>query len=471
MSTEAPSRGRPRSARRFRARLVGTVLVLALVAAVSAVVGAGQGPRLSRVSYSATDLVTKAAQRVILSANQRVAPVRARDVSVTPRAAFSVSTSGNAIALEFAGPLRYDASYRVVVRGVTAAGRSVPATLRTSVRTGTTSVLSLLPARTSGAPDRIVRRPLDGAGNTVLDAASDIAEFQRLGRYLVVLRTDTDRQSSIDLVPASGTGAVEHIQMPTRSGRASSLHVADDGAAFGFVFDATSGGRTVSSGLYLVPLSGTHLPMPVRPDGTIADRTTASPVGVGQWAFVPRTESALVRTDDDDLLLVDTTGTAKPVRLGAATSLHGFVGTGTTAIVETGTGIERLDLATGRTSALNVPADVPTDGYLGRIAALTPSTYLRVVGDLRADGTVAAHVERVAGATATTLPIVVAADAAVTGLCPSPNAQLVAVLTRSPAGESVLVADASSGAIEATIEASTVDWCGAVPSGPDDTAG
>ncbi len=36
-------------------------------------------------------------------------------------------------------------------------------------------------------------------------------------------------------------------------------------------------------------------------------------------------------------------GRNDPVRLGSATYLHGFVGSGTTAVVETGTGIVRLD--------------------------------------------------------------------------------------------------------------------------------
>ena len=66
------------------------------------------------------------------------------------------------------------------------------------------------------------------------------------------------------------------------------------------------------------------------------------------------------------------------------------LGTGTTAVVETGTGIERLDLTDGSKSALQAPAASTDAAVLGRIAQLSDDTYLRVLGDVRSDGTIAA---------------------------------------------------------------------------------
>lgn len=128
---------------------------------------------------------------------------------------------------------------------------------------------------------------------------------------------------------------------------------------------------------------------------------------VGQWAYVPRTESALVRTGSDDLVLVDMSGRADAVRLGSATYLHGFVGSGTTAVVETGTSIERLDLTDGAKTALRAPAASTDAAVLGRIAPLTDDTYLRLLGDVRSDGTVSARIVRVDGERASRLPVTI----------------------------------------------------------------
>jgi len=476
MSTDQPMAGRTRrpATRRFRRRFLAVVVVLALVAALSAVIGAGQGPRLRDVSYSGTDLVTQPAQRVILTANQSVEAVHARDVTVSPRAAFTVSTSANAIAIQFSGPLQYQRAYRIAVRDVRAPGQAARATLTTTIRTGTTSVLSLLPGA-DGGDDRIVRRALAGTDTTTVFRSSGIEEFARVGRFVVVVRNDAAGHSSIDLVPLAAGGAepVEHVLLPTETGTVSALHVADDGAAFGFVYADTTTGQSRDVGLYVVDMGGTHLPAPVLPDGRVgaAERRAgaagadAVPMTVSQWGFVPRTESALVRSGTNDLFLVDATGGRAAVRLGSATYLHGFVGTGTTAVVETGDAIERLDLSTGRTSGLPAPAGATDAEYLGRIAAISADTYLRLVGQVRNDGTLDARVIRVQGSRVRTLPVPAGSSAAITGVCPSPNGQLAAVLTRSSDGPLVLIVDTRSGALDASIAATTTAWCQAIPSG------
>lgn len=330
MSTD--TRARPRN--RFRRRLVATVLVLVVVGTAAAVVGSNQGPRLRDVSYDAGGLVARPAQRVILTANQAVERVTAADVRVSPAAAHTVTSSGNTIAVEFAGPLAYDRSYEITVAGVRAPGQQATSDLRTSIRTGSTDVLALVPGA-PGEDDRVVRRSLDAGGATTVYRAAGISEFVRLGRSLVVVH-GTDAGSSVDIVPLAGgvqdeDAPVEHLTLPTSDGRVTALHAADDGASFGFEYADTSTGQSRNVGLYVVDMTGTHLPTAIAADGkpTIG----AVPMTVGQWAYVPRTESALVRTGSDDLVLVDMSGRADAVRLGSATFLHGFVGSGTTAVV------------------------------------------------------------------------------------------------------------------------------------------
>lgn len=158
MSTERTDRTDRRPVtRRFHRRYLAVVLVLAVVAALAAVVGSQQGPRLRDVSYDASGLVSRPAQRVILTANQALQQVSAADVRVTPAAAHTVTSSGNTIAVEFAGPLAYDRDYTVTVANVRAPGQRATAVLTAAIRTGSTDVLALVPGA-GGAKDRIVRR-------------------------------------------------------------------------------------------------------------------------------------------------------------------------------------------------------------------------------------------------------------------------------------------------------------------------
>ncbi|MGN8048399.1 hypothetical protein ACTJKO_01820 [Curtobacterium sp. 22159] len=457
---------RVRPGKRFRRRLVATMLVFLVVGTTAAVVGSQQGPRLREVSYDASGLVSRPAQRVILTANQALQAVTPDDVRVSPAAAHTVTSSGNTIAVEFAGPLAYDRSYEISVVGVRAPGQRATSDLRTSIRTGTTDVLALVPG-TGGGKDRIVDRPLGPGGTTTVYSGTGISEYARLGRFLVVV-SGTATGSSVDIVPLSrgvqDEGApVEHLTLPTARGRVTALHAADDGASFGFQYADTAAGQSRDVGLYVVDMTGTHLPTAISSSGEPV--VGATPMSVGQWAYVPRTESALVRTSSDDLLLVDMSGRSDVVRLGSATYLHGFVGTGATAVVETGTGIERLDLTDGERAALPTPAGSTEASYLGRIAQLTDDSYLRVVGDVRPDGTLAQRIVRVAGGRTSTLVDSVPEDASVTAVCPSPNGQFAAVATRSATGALVSIVDASSGALEASVAAASVDWCNGLPSG------
>ncbi|WIB60634.1 hypothetical protein DEJ13_02055 [Curtobacterium sp. MCLR17_007] len=456
-------------ATRFRRRFVAVVLVLVVVAVLAAVVGSQQGPRLKAVSYDASGIVSRPAQRVIITANQALQRVTASDVRVSPAAAHTVTSSGNTVAVEFSGPLEYDRDYTVTVADARAPGQAATADLRATIRTGSTDVLALVPAA-DGGDDRIVRRSLDASGATTVYRGEGITGYVRLSRALVVMRDSAVGDSRIDIVPLRNgvedrDAPVEHLTMPSSRGSASALHASDDGASFGFQYADTATGQSRDVGLYVVDMTGTHLPQPIAADGK--PTTGAVPMTVTQWAYVPRTESALVRTGSDELFLVDMSGRVDAVRLGSATYLHGFVGTGTTAVVESGTGIQRVDLTDGKRTAITAPAGSTDAAYLGRIAQLTDETYLRTVGSVRSDGTIASRIVRVDGARASRLPVSIPDDATLTAVCPSPNGEFVALETKSSGASLVSVVDATSGALEASLAGEDVDWCGALPSGDE----
>jgi hypothetical protein len=472
MTPETPrdSRARRSAGHGLRRRFVVVLTLIVLIGAAAAVVGSTQGPRLRAVSYSADDLVAKPAQRVILTANQVVDGVTARNVRITPSAPHTVISSGNAITVEFTGPLAYDEQYRITVTGVRAPGQNAASSLSTTIHTGTADVLALEKGAT-GTEDRIVRRRLAGAGDQVVYAAPGITGFAAVGRSIIVVRDGADHDSRLDLVALGPHGAastsipVERISLPSPAGHVSALHVAADGASFGFVYADTSSGRSERVGLYVVDLTGTHMPVPIDRAGDA--EAGAAPISVAQWGYVPRSESALVRTADDDLMLVDMSGRVHARRLGSATYLHGFVGAGTTAVVETGAGIHLLDLSDGHRSRLPAPPAVTDPTFRGRIAAITDTSYLRLVGGLRSDGSVDAHLVRVDGDAAHTLATALPADGSITSVCPSPNGQFAAVSTRSDSSALITIVDSRSGALEASISGTTVDWCEALPSGDD----
>ena len=127
----------------------------------------------------------------------------------------------------------------------------------------------------------------------------------------------------------------------------------------------------------------------------------------------------------------------------------------------------QLDLTDGRRTALPAPAASTDQPYLGRIAPLAEGRYLRLVGSTRADGTLAARVVRVDGARASRLAVTIPDDASVTAVCPSPNGQFVALATRSADGALVSVVDTASGALEASLAGTAIDWCSALPTGDE----
>ncbi|WNY33420.1 hypothetical protein Q9Q99_15250 [Curtobacterium flaccumfaciens] len=421
------------------------------------------------MSYDATGLVTRPAQRIILTANQALQKVDAADVRVSPAAAHTVTSSGNTIAVEFCRAAGLRPRLHRHGRGCPGAGTTCdvrpdggdPHRQHRRARPGPRAGRREGPHRPALPRRRRRHDRLRGHRDQRVRPARPLAGGrERHGRQLLRRHRGAERRRAGRRRPPSSTSP---CRRPRGGSRRSTSRTT--GPRSGFEYADTSTGQSRNTGLYVVDMTGTHMPTAIAANGK--PKTGAVPMTVGQWAYVPRTESALVRTGSDDLVLVDMSGRADPVRLGSATYLHGFVGTGTTAVVETGTGIERLDLTDGSKSALQAPAASTDAAVLGRIAQLSDDTYLRVLGDVRSDGTIAARIVRVDGGRASRLPVTIPEDASVTAVCPSPNSQFVAVATKSANGELVSIVDAASGALEASIDAGSVDWCGALPSGDE----
>ena len=287
---------------------MAVVVVLALLCGGFAVLGYVQGPKLSSAQVDTTLVTERPGQQLRLVANQPLAEVDAADVSVTPAADFTVTTSGSVVAVEFAAPLAYAARYVVEIGGVTNRVDDQAATLRYEFTTGTPPIFYL---DRGDSGDEIVRTTLRGTERTVVYAAPRIQQFALLGTAAAAVTTELDDGTSALELVSFDDGGVEPIGLPA-AGVVDRLDAASDGVTIAFTL-------TTADGLYNDSLLMLNLdqgrdiePVPAL-DGT--------PLRVSTAFFVPGGVVLAAHDERDEaVVLVDTaTGTVTP--LGTYTSL------------------------------------------------------------------------------------------------------------------------------------------------------
>ena len=284
------------------------MVVLALLCTGFAVLGYVQGPKLSSAQVDTDQVTARSGQQLRLFANQPLAAVRADDVTITPAADFSVTTSGSVVAVEFEQPLLYAAHYVVTVDGVTSEFDDQSSTLRYEFTTGSQPLYYLDRGETT---DEIVRTAVNGNERTVVYSAPRIQEFALLGTTAAVSADAGDGTSTLSLV-SFDDGGVEPIALPV-PGVVEQLHAADDGVTIGFAFSTADGAYNhtlmtldFEAGRDIVPAAAL--------DGT--------PLTVSNWFFIPGgvTLAAQNRADESVLLVDTSTGAVTP--LGTFRSLE-----------------------------------------------------------------------------------------------------------------------------------------------------
>jgi hypothetical protein len=282
--------------------------VLALLCAGFAVLGYAQGPKLSSAQIDIDQVTTRSGQQLRLFANQPLAEVKAADVTITPAAEFSVTTSGAIVAVEFEQPLFYAADYVVTVEGVRSKFDDQASTLKYEFTTGSPPLYYLDRGETT---DEIVRTEVKGNERSVVYSAPRIQEFVLLGATAAVSTDAGDGTSALSLVSFED-GGVEPINLPA-PGVIENLHAADDGVTIGFTLSTADG--TYADTLMTLNFESGRDILPVKAlDG--------SPLAVANWFFIPGgvTLAAQNRADEGVLLVDTSTGGVTP--LGTFTSLE-----------------------------------------------------------------------------------------------------------------------------------------------------
>jgi hypothetical protein len=349
------------AARVFRRAFAATVTTLVVLVFVFLALGYLQGAKLSSGQVDPAVVVAQPGQQLRLFANQSVANVTTKQVSVTPVTKVTASSQGADISVQFANRLDYGTTYTVTIKNVRSLYGQRSTTFRYSFTTASAS-LYYLDRAAPGADDpldTIVQTGLAGRSDKVVYSARHIQSFAPFPGALAVVTLNDDNTSSLSLVSLKG-GGVESVLLPTTGviddvqsdaeagilGFTFTSEIPSNGAAAGDVAssDGTQGAQ-YSNTLMTVDFNTTHTVQPVL-------GANREPIQVRSWYFLPGGSTMVVQGLDGSLTSMDPTIPGKPVALGAFSP--------------PGAGDPALSLAKGKATRFDVSL-VLDDGQKSRI--------------------------------------------------------------------------------------------------------
>lgn len=471
MSTEirvaASARRLERARRSYRRTVALTLGGLVAASAVLGTVGAFRGPGLASWSVSAASAVERPGQRLILSADQGLAPVGVDDVEIEPAAPFDVESTGSAVTVRFTGTLDAATTYRVAVAARSSATGIAE---RLAVEFQTPDLELTVLARDPAGPDEVRRRTLGAAAPEVLYSADRIQEFALTARGVAAIVLDDSEPSGRLVVREEGRDLDREVVAPL-PGRLGGLGASPTGDLVGFVVTPEPSDDPEASEPRLAILDLAD------PSGvpTVVTGLDGDPVAVLDWVFVPGTTALVVQAFDESLLLVDPVAGTPPTPLGQHAELRGFLpGTLRLVVADPAAG-STIDLRSGETVTLDLPADgLGDDVYPGDLVALDEESYVEDVSRVApGDGFRLDPVVLAVSRTGAELLLDPEPGIVVSRLCPSPNGQYVAIELLDPAGDpdgypflpgrsgtTTVVVDVASGATAASVVGAQASWCG-----------
>lgn len=474
MSPEV-SRSSRNVSRRFARRLHGTIAILALLAGALTVANFAQGPRLASAEINLQEAVARGGQRLLLTANQSLAPVNAKQVAIEPKTGVTTTTAGSAITVQFTGILRYNTTYTVGVTGVEGTSDNARSTLTYSFTTPDIHILSLQrDKRVDSAghklPDTIRRTTLLGRGDgEVVFSAPRIQEYAALSSALAVVSLGNDATTSLQIVPLSG-GETMQIPVPI-SGSVANLHAAESQHLIGYTVTSapTAEGRRYQDTPFVYDLND--------PSGIPKEVTGLDglPLDVTDLAFVPDTASLVAQTDDQSLFLIDVLGGNTLTPLGQHAEMRGFIPGTKELIVADPTHGSTINLANGITTTLHLSESVLAGtADPGRLALLDEhGRYAQVFNWETAGATELASAITVTDHRSSDIVYKPPPDSThISDYCVSPNGQYLAVETISAEGlpdgypnlpassaMTTVLIDLTTGTSTRSVSGFLPDWC------------
>ena len=451
--------------RRFPLILGAVIGVLVVVVAGFGVITLLQGPRVSSVKIDAQSAIDASGTRMIITASQPLAKVDPKQVSVSPKAPFTVDTSGRNLGIRFTVPLDDDTNYTVTVKDATGTDKQRQSTLQASFQTPKSTIFLL--QRKAKGDDTIFITDLGGKNAVPVVQHEKIDDFRATADHLVVA---TEKDGISELLVMDRKGKNQRALKLPGPGFLSNLQVSERGNLVGYTFtdkgiSATSGRASI---LVTQSLTGDGEPQIVK----IGDKMPS----ISQWAFVPDSSSVLF-IDFSGALFVQDRGDTKaaPTALGSAQTVEGISRGTYTAIVSRGNDLVELNLADGSEKPL--AASTPDFGVPGTIAPF-PGGTLRQVATRDANGLPTGQIVTRVGddGKATKLFSVTGSDA-IMQACPSPSGQYSAIvvapkLVNNPYDQSLLplpttmqthIVDTKTGKELVVLAGFDPSWCAQAP--------
>jgi len=430
MSSEFDRRASRRT-RDYRRALVATLGVLAVATAGLGVAGAFRVPHLDSASVAAATALERPGQRLVLRADQAIAPVAAEDVTITPAAPIEVDSDDRAITLRFTGMLRARTEYTVEV-AVTGTATGVAGTLRYTFPTPDLDVAVLV--RDPDGPDEVRRRTVSGDGTETVFTADRIQEFAETRDGVAAIVLEPSGANGRLVIAPDGETLTQEVALP-EPGRLQQLQGSETTGRLGFRFTSADDGAPGAA------LSRLLLFDPLEPSGIARPVTglDGEPLSVLDWVFVPGTSYLVAQGFDESMLLVDTADPeADPVPLGEHSEMRGFVPGTLQLVVADPLSGSTIDLRSGETEPLVLPDDgLDPTAYRGKILVLGAERYVEVVSRPTTDTGFVLDYEILRGGPEGTVTIFDPGPGIpIRDICLSPNGQYLAVETQDPAGES-----------------------------------
>lgn len=473
MSSEP--RERERSGRRFQRRLIGTLIVLGVLAATLAAAAITQGPRLTSADIDTTRATQFAGASLNLTINQPVRSAPSTDLRIDPPTPSTLVTSKNTVTITFDEPLRYGQKYTVELGGLTGTFQTTPVKLDYQFTTADQLVYSLVRRSASGRVDAIESHsPAHPAEVHEVLTSARIQEFARVGPTIFAVTLSSNGSSNGLIYYRPGDRPPGVIALPAAS-TVDQLHssTTSDLVGFRLMSPDVAGTRTYENALFIIDDSAGK---PSAPEPVLG--LSGTPIKVSSWVFVPGTKSVVVQDYDQSLFLVDTTGAAPISPLGRHAELRGFIPGTDKLILADPTSGSTLDLQDGKSSTLNLPPTELSDtgDYPGKLTILADgASYLQTFSTLTQLGSstsLTSQLVRVTTAGTKILYQPETAQSRINDYCLSPNGQYVAIETvptdghpdtyyRKPGygSASTTLIRSTDGKVLYTADGAFSDWC------------
>ncbi len=342
-------------------------MVLALLCGGFLVLDYFQGPKLSSATVDTRQVVRQADQQLRMFADQNLATVKRSQVTISPAAPFTVTSSGQQVAVQFSRRLDYATRYTVTIRGARSIYQDQPATLAYSFTTESASLYYLRRADPAASPegtDSVIRTGLRGNAESVVYTAHHIQAFVAFPAVLAVVTIQDDGTDALSLVSLKDPSVVEHLLLPG-AGTIDKLQASSDAGVLGFVFSSagSSADPPYSSDLMTVDLTAQHTVTPVLGlDGR--------PLSVLDWTYLSGSTRIVAQGADQSVLLIYPKTPKSATPLGVYAALGGSSPDGASVVVADVFSRLRLSVASGRTRRIETHQVGGAKTYGGDLALL-----------------------------------------------------------------------------------------------------